>query len=311
MELPLELRQMIWDLAIPTRYTMMMDKNACGNTFRIAFPYSLRLGPILQPPPAIAHVCAESRRIAQKKGSMVKVTYQTWSGYTWFQSDRDFILDADMATAIVSNTNVDRIILLEDDAFEGLPEGDGISMISTLYNVCSRIPKVETIYIAKKKFFHIADQSWDPSIVSEIFNGDSVVVAANDEYHGSNWARLNEIFGRESTKKALQGVMEPYWNSAEALRENSPEEGLWPLITREIQDEWETWHEFSIWKDRKIPNYLEERRLRAEHGPNIKVIPCSVLVKSDVYPEDNFRTEGLYWRENDPDDIRPYQPIAM
>lgn len=284
---------MIWDLAIPTRHAMMMDfgDDDC--------PYKARVGPILQSPPAIAQVCQESRRVALKQGGMIKVASTTSSGYTWFQSDRDFILDADMATEIDKDTYVERIVLEQEKCFVCQADDD-IAMVTTMYNVCSRVPETETIYIAKEKFIHVVHQFWDPSIVSEIFNGDSIIVVGHDEYDGPTWARLNEIFSRESTKKALKGVMEPYWNSAEALCENRPEEGRWPQITHDILEGWPTFHEFSLNEVRKPPgyDYVEDRRWREDHVEYVEVVPCCVLVKSDIYPEKKFK-EGMYWRERD------------
>ncbi|KAI1652505.1 hypothetical protein F4813DRAFT_377796 [Daldinia decipiens] len=67
--LPVEIRAMIWDLAIPSRIlglTGEISHNIAGNSCWYLFEQGLS-------PPSVAHVCKEARSIACRSGRLVSI----------------------------------------------------------------------------------------------------------------------------------------------------------------------------------------------------------------------------------------------
>lgn len=89
-DLPLELREMIWDECIPSRLVIPRLESSDG-------PYADPPPTSLQRPPMISQVCHEARRVALRHGSLIRVErfrrMSLWSRFSYDETGPDALHD--------------------------------------------------------------------------------------------------------------------------------------------------------------------------------------------------------------------------
>lgn len=165
--LPPELRRLVWHFAVPTRL-YCEDKTWKGVSFVLSAP-------------AIAHVCRESRAVALRLGRFWKMGPGRNPGWSWFNPDRDaFLLRLDNNYAYPSRL-IEEVTVEPDEEWMQFEfrEHAGNALLDNLlmfkWGVRDIFPRLHTINVLMVKPT-LVDKSWDPSVVSKIFRGESVVV---------------------------------------------------------------------------------------------------------------------------------------
>lgn len=257
--------------------------------------YGLAFGRIMQRPPAVAEVCTESREVAKRQGSMIKL----WSGNqrTWFQSDRDFVVDG----IYERHFDIDDFSLSRPVTNQLLMTGKHLESwcSDTIYDKANyeqllHFNGLKKIYVASNIYF--VDSTWDPSVVTEIFEGDSIIIVG-EGLHGEYSTKLDKFFSRESTRSVLEKVMVPSWDRRDGNKMCDAK--LWRLFISRFRTMWDKVRNDMAEKF-GIGDTEDETQDEVEDGSDLyfrvpgselEFIRCCAFIKSDF-----LLAKGLSWR---------------
>lgn len=152
---------------------------------------------------------------------------------------------------------------------------------------------LKEIYVARRDGIYLVDRCWDAALAAEIFNGDSIVVV-DDNPNGSQSRRLGKIFSRETTRRALDDVMRPYWdlsacnqycNDTEESEALSVFRATWDELTREYTAQ-KPEESNKGDQDSAVPAALALAPGRVPSfapGAELDIMPCRVFIKWDIF----------------------------
>ncbi|RYP51696.1 hypothetical protein DL768_002997 [Monosporascus sp. mg162] len=190
-KLPPELRQRIWDLAIPRRYVRAVRLSDRGG--------------VLQRPPDVAQVCREARAVATRHGGMWKTSYQGYPQWTWFQADRDVVIWNNTGD-LGDLPSVAKTIVVPGSSMN-------FGLRDTLRNLIRRdgFRNLETIYIETGDKFTMVDKHWSPKVVTELFGFDKILLPDMESWSAGCEKNIFSLLKREKHSANTPPDAFSYW----------------------------------------------------------------------------------------------------
>ncbi|KAK5998821.1 hypothetical protein PT974_01204 [Cladobotryum mycophilum] len=204
--LPPEIRQMIWDLALPcrklrpTRFFKFWSEDLECQSFA---------------PPTVAHACREARRVARRNGGLYCQNTTYANSWTWFDGSRD-ILDLSIFFRRAKRLYSDLIMLAEDSdtvilSTKHLEE----RWMSHLFGRDVFHQRVQTIYLQIKSPLKVEKVWWHPHLVSEMFDGDTFTIVDMEDPKRVEW--LRKVLFQNMNHNISFGLRTPYRRSCQDL----------------------------------------------------------------------------------------------